>query len=151
MTTEWVNIYKKDNRPTAADISDYIANPLWDDLNDFLRKNYDLTQGLFYSNCLMDGGAWAGWNVKYAKNSKTLCTLYPKQGSFLALVPVSNKDIDEAEMIINYLSEYTQNLWNSTKSGHYGKSLAFEVTCESILHDVKMLIQLRRKPKGVPQ
>jgi AraC family transcriptional regulator len=61
----------------------------------------------------MDGGAWKGWNVKYRKGGRALCSLYPKQGYFLALVP------------------------------YEGKSNAFEVSSEDVLQDVKNLIALR--------
>jgi hypothetical protein len=76
---------------------------------------------LSYSGCSMDGGAWKGWNVKYKKSGKVLCSLYPKQGYFLALVPFE------------------------------GNSNAFEVSDEDVLREVKDLIALRvssQKRKG---
>jgi hypothetical protein len=146
---EWHLLYGKDKQPTLVEISDYVAYPLWDDLNAFLSENYEIKPKLSYSGCSMDGGMWSGWNVKYAKGGKGLCSLYPKHGCFLALISVSNKDASEAEMLIHTCSEYTQKLWSNTKSGYHGKSLAFEATNEDILHDIKRLIQLRRKIKKI--
>jgi hypothetical protein len=46
----------------------------------------------------MDNNIWRGWNIKYQKSGKSICTIYPQQGYFLALVPgksfeVRNKNI----------------------------------------------------------
>jgi len=95
----------------------------------------------------MDKGFWKGWNVKYKKGCKALCTLYPKQGYFMILIPVSAKDIVEADLLIPLCDEYIQNLYNTTKAGKTGKSLAVEVKSENILRDVKNLVALRIKSK----
>jgi AraC family transcriptional regulator len=81
--------------------------------------------------------------VKYRKNGKSLCTLYPKQGYFVALINISDKESVEADLLIPACDEYTHEIYNKTQSGTYGKSLALEVTSQSILHDVKNLIVLR--------
>jgi len=91
----------------------------------------------------MDGGAWKGWNVKYAKNGKSLCTLYPKQGFLQLLVPVGLHDIDEAELLMPQCTEYTQDLFKNAPSLHIGKSLAYEVRDRDVLNDVKKLIEIR--------
>ena len=72
-----------------------------------------------------------------------MCTLYPKQGYFIALIAVGSKEVVEADSLIPFCDEYTQNLYSQTKFGTVGKSLPVEVTNESILCDVKNLIALR--------
>jgi AraC family transcriptional regulator len=91
----------------------------------------------------MDKGFWKGWNIKYQKNCKSLCTIYPKQGYFMTLIPVSAIDFDEANLIITRCSKYMQELYSRIKSGKTGKSLAVEVKNKSILRDVKSFIALR--------
>ena len=46
-----------------------------------------------YSNCAMDNNVWRGWNIKYQKSGKSLCTIYPQQGYFLALVPCKSFEV----------------------------------------------------------
>ena len=72
-----------------------------------------------------------------------MCTLYPKQGYFVALIAVGAKEIDEADLLIPFCEGYTQKLYSRTEYGTAGKSLAFEVTSEEILFDEKRLIALR--------
>jgi AraC family transcriptional regulator len=91
----------------------------------------------------MDEGFWMGWNVKYSKSGKALCTLYPKQGHFIALVNIGAKESVEADLMIPLCDEYTQELYRDTKSGKQGKSLALEITNDSVLCDLKELIALR--------
>ncbi len=84
-----------------------------------------------------------GWNVKYRKGGKALCSLYPKQGYFAALIAIGEKEKTEAEMLMPHCDAYTRELYAKTKAGATGKSLGVEVTSESILRDVKALIEIR--------
>lgn len=51
--------------------------------------------------------------------------------------------MNEAEFLMPQCTEYTQNLFKQTVTGYNGKSLAFDVKNENILHDMKNLIELR--------
>jgi AraC-like DNA-binding protein len=119
-----------------------IPGLLWDDLAIYLRESYNVQPQLFYSGCSMQDGYWKGWNVKYKKSNKALCTLYPKQGYFIALITVGKKEIVEADLLIPLCDEYTQNLYYKTDFGSVGKSLPIEVKNASILYDVKELIAI---------
>ena len=141
----WSELFNDAHEPSDSQLKQFVNTPLWDDLDDFLQQTYAVKPKLSYSNCSMDKGFWMGWNVKYKKSGKALCTLYPKQGYFMALIPVGVKEMDEADLLIHTCEEYIQDLYNKTKRGAAGKSLAVEVTGESILHDIKKLIALRVK------
>lgn len=91
----------------------------------------------------MDQGAWKGWNVKHKKGGRSLCTLYPKQGYFIALIPIGAREMPEVDLLMPLCDAYTQDLYRQTKSGAGGKSLAVEVKSEAILRDVKELVALR--------
>ncbi len=136
-------LYGKDNEPTLAQIREFAATPLWDDLAEHLQAAYNAAPKLFYSGCSMDGGYWMGWNVKYKNGGKALCSLYPKQGYYAALTAVGEKEKAEAELLMPHCDAYTRELYAKTKSGAAGKSLGVEVTSESILRDVKALIAIR--------
>jgi AraC family transcriptional regulator len=140
---EWSELYSSDNEPSDAQIRDYVDIPLWDDLDNHIRQAYNIKPKLSYSGFAMDKGMWKGWNVKYQKRGKSLCTLYPKQGYIQALVPVGAREVNEAELLMPLCSDYTQNLFEQTKRGKSGMSLAFVVESENVLHDMKELIAIR--------
>ena len=139
----WNEMYNAKNEPSENHIIEFVKTPLWENLDSYLKQKYNIQPQLFFSNCSMDKGYWKGWNVKYKKSGKSLCTLYPKEGYFLVLIPVSAKDLDEAEILIKLCDKYTQDLFHQTKSGNTGKSLAMEVKNKKILADVKSLVALR--------
>lgn len=141
---EWIDLYPNSIEPTEKDISNFIANPLWEKLYDFLKENYKVDPDYSYSSC----SAQPGWNVKYKKGGKSLCTLYPMDGYFIALVVVGNKELPEVEIILPTCTEYVQGLFEKTRSvGNMGRWLMINVTDEEILEDVENLIQIRRKIK----
>lgn len=140
---QWSELWDAEHEPSGSQTKEFVATPLWDALDNHLQHNYKVKPKLFYSGCSMDKGIWKGWNVKYKKSGKALCTLYPKQGYFLALVPVGLREMNEVELLMPLCTEYTQNLYQQTISGHHGKSLAFDVRNNSILDDMKKLIALR--------
>lgn len=140
---QWSELYGDGHQPLDNQIKEYVNTPLWDDLANHLQQTYNVKPILFFSCCSMDRGFWKGWNVKYKKGGKALCTLYPKQGYFIALIAVGAKEIAEADLLIPLFDEYTQNLYRRTEFGTLGKSLPVEITNENILRDVKNLIALR--------
>ena len=140
---EWVKLFTPDKQPSESDISDYIHNPLWEDLNSFLRDNYEIEPTYAYSAC----SGQPGWNIKYQKAGRSLCTLYPMEGFFIALVVIGNKELKEAELIMPSCEESTQSIFAHADVVMGGRWLMIKVENEIILDDLKRLIQLRRKIK----
>ena len=141
---QWSELFDGNNQLTDAHIREFIASPLWDELNEFLQRTYGVMPELSYSGCSMQ----SGWNVKYKKGGKSLCTLYPMQGYFIALVVVGKKEATEADLLIHSCDTYTQGLYKQSPSSAMGRWLMIEVTSESILNDVKSLIALRTGVKS---
>lgn len=139
----WNTLYLADHQPTAAEISAYIDNPLWEKLNKFLVNSYDIAPEYSYSKCSLQ----AGWNIKYKKAGRSLCTLYPLGGFFIAMVVIGAKELGETELRLPALDPYTQALYERTSEAMGSKWLMINVTTESILNDVEALIQIRRKIK----
>jgi len=83
-------VFNKENQPTEDEIKDFVGTkifPLFADLDNHLCESYKIKPKLAYSSCAMDNNIWRGWNIKYQKSGKSLCTIYPQQGYFLVLVP----------------------------------------------------------------
>ena len=102
-------VFNKENQPTEAEIKDFVGAEiftLFADLDSHLREGYKIKPKLAYSSCAMDNNMWRGWNIKYQKSGKSLCTIYPQQGYFLVLVPgkpfeVRNEDnVGEVKMAV---------------------------------------------------
>ncbi|WP_283606466.1 DUF3788 domain-containing protein [Faecalispora anaeroviscerum] len=140
---EWTQLYGPDRQPSAAEIAEYSNNPLWGEINRFLQQNYEAQPSYSYSSCF----AQPGWNVKYQKGGRSLCTLYPMDGYFIALVVIGAAEQAEAELLMPMCDRYTQELFSNTAFSAGGRWLMMGVTSEAILEDVKYLIQTRRKIK----
>ena len=90
-------VFDKETQPTESEIKDFVGTKHFTDLDKYLCDSHKVKPKLAYSNCSMDNNVWRGWNIKYQKKGKSLCTIYPQKGYFLALVPgksfeVRNKD-----------------------------------------------------------
>ncbi|AGL03512.1 DUF3788 domain-containing protein [Desulfoscipio gibsoniae] len=139
----WSELYNQDNQPTLQDINDYVNCELWPGLCSFLESTYNVVPKLEYSKCSMQ----KGWNVKYKKGSKSLCTLYPMNGYFIALIVIGKKEQIDSELIMPSCNAYVQRLFSKTAFSAGGKWLMIEVRERTVLEDVLKLIQLRVKPK----
>lgn len=139
----WNEFYTKDNRPDLSSVSAYIDSPLWDELCSHLEDTYGVSPIVEYSAC---SGA-PGWNLKYKKGGRALCTLYPAQGFFTCLVSVGRKEIMEAELLLETCTDYLRKLYKNTRPFNGGLWLMINVTSPEVLEDVKTLISLRAKKK----
>ena len=140
---QWSEMFARDREPSESQIREFVGTNLWDDLDSHLKQAYHVRPKVSYSGCSMDQEMWKGWNVKYQKSGKSLCTLYPKPGYIQSLVPVSLQDVGEAELMLPMFTEYTQNLFKQSATGRTGMSLAFIVEDEAVLQDMKDFIALR--------
>jgi len=146
MNTQWNELFSKENEPTEAQIKEYVNTPLFDELDGHLREAYKVKPKLAYSGCKMDGGNWSGWNIKYQKSGKSLCTLYPKQGYLQLLVTIGVRGVNEAELLMPMCTEYVQDIFSKSEFNG-SRILGIELHDESVLQDVKNLIEIRARTK----
>lgn len=135
----WNELYNSDNEPTMGNIKTYVNTDLWGKLCNYLETQYKVSPNIEYSKC----SAQPGWNVKYKKSNKSLCTLYPMKNYFIVLVVIGNKEQDEAEIIMKSCTTYIQELYKKTTFSCGGRWLMIEVRDEMILEDVNKLVRLR--------
>lgn len=139
----WHLLFGPDHEPSFDDISTYIGSDLWNKLNCILQDTYKTAPKRTYSKC---GGA-PGWNVKYQKGGKSLCTLYPHEGFFVALVVIGNKETPETELILPTLSGCVQEMYGRVPFLCGGKWLMITVDSARVFEDVTRLITIRAKAK----
>lgn len=143
MTMKWCELFEIDKKPTQADISKFINNPLWNDLCFFIEQTFSVLPQIEYSKC----SAARGWNVKYKKGSRSICTLYPNEKYFTILVTIGSKEAMETEIRLLSFDSKIQDLYHSTKPFNGARWLMIDVINSDILANVKDLICIRTKPK----
>lgn len=147
MDMKWNDLFGADRIPSFEDIRAFIGDtkPIWDELLSYIEETYKSKPQLDYSKC----SAQPGWNVKYKKSGKSLCTLYPMPGYFIALVVVGRKEENEVELAIEAgrFSTYVKELYQNTAFSAMGRWLMIEVKHKDILDDIKGLIEIRVKSK----
>ncbi len=137
---DWSALYGPDSEPTGEMMRDYIGNPLWDTFHTRLQEQYQVQPSASYSKC----AGQPGWNVKYQKGGKSLCTLYPMEGYFIALVVMGAKEEAEAALLMPHATQYVRELYERTPFSCGGRWLMLHVTDEAVLEDVLRLIAIRR-------
>lgn len=138
MPDKWDKL-DKDVIPELRTIATWVNTPLWAEFLQYMEETYQIRTTIEYSGC----GMAPGWNVKLRKSGKGLCTLYPQDGWFIALVVIGPKEKDEMELMLPTLGEYTQSLYANTKEGMGQRWLMFQVRDATILDDVKQCIGIR--------
>ena len=131
--------FLQDKIPTFPEISRFIGNFVWDDFNQTLQERYAAKPLTQYSTCSMQ----RGWNIKYKKSGKALCTLYPMEGFFIALVVLGDKHQVAAEAVLPLCQTKIQELYKKTPSSLGGKWLMIEVINQTDAEDVQRLISVR--------
>ncbi len=76
-------------KPSMAIIKDFVDNVLFEQLCDYLEQTHQSKPSIEYSQCSMQ----YGWNIKYKKSGRALCTIYPEAGRFTALVVVGQREV----------------------------------------------------------
>ncbi|QNL44854.1 DUF3788 domain-containing protein [Oscillibacter hominis] len=140
---DWNTLYPKNAQPTLAEFSAYVDSPLWEQLHGHLKTTYGVVPKLEHSVC---SGA-PGWNLKYKKGGRALCTLYPAQGRFTCLVSIGGREAPEAEELLCTCTEDVRTLYEQAKPFQGGRWLMIDVTTPEILEDVMALIALRMKKR----
>ncbi|KAF5038951.1 hypothetical protein DSECCO2_548980 [anaerobic digester metagenome] len=139
----WHLMFSENQAPSLEQMSDYVGSGRrrWNHLNEYLQSTYHVQPIIEYSSC----SAQPGWNVKYKKSGKALCTLYPLKDSFIVLVVVGPKhDAQVAfEMDARMYTASVTNVFSKAKPMAIGRWLMIEVVDDKVLEDIKHLIGIR--------
>jgi len=133
----------KSHAPTLQEIQAVLGTtyPLWEKLTRFIAENYPIPVEW------NSGGKTYGWNIWYRKSGKTLTTLFPEQGYFIAQVVLGKVQVEQALQL--ELGENVGRLLRETPQYHDGRWLFIPVRSERDVADVQQLLQVKRKPKPV--
>ena len=90
-------MFDKEVPPTEFEVRNFVGTELFMDLHNYVCDRYKVKPKMAYSNCAMNNNIWRGWNIKYQKSGKSLCTIYPQQGYFLVSVPGKSFEVRSDE------------------------------------------------------
>ena len=83
-----IDLQDKNNSPALEEIGEYVCNPVFMQFCLEIMDTYKCHEKIEYSSC-----SWEkGFNVKFKKAGKSLCTIYPREGYMTVLVVVGNKE-----------------------------------------------------------
>lgn len=139
--TEYL-ILDRSHEPTMEEIASYIKDcprRMWQDMTDFLKSDGRVKQQIAYSIC----SGKPGWNVKYKRGGKALCTLYPEKDCFIALIVLGQDNRDTFDIVRESYCGYITELYDKCTLFNGTKWLMINVTDEGILDDVKKLMALK--------
>lgn len=138
-------ILDRNVEPDLEVIQNYICEPArdrWLAMISHIESEYKAKPQIAYSVC----AGKPGWNVKYKKSGKALCTLYPEQDSFIALVVLNSENMSRFEAERTVFTDDVNNLFNSSKPFNGTKWLMIRINSDEVLRDVKRLFELKLKP-----
>ncbi|MDF9823839.1 hypothetical protein M2475_000144 [Breznakia sp. PF5-3] len=135
---EWHELYPPNNEPSIKEISNYINNPLWDTLDVLLVSEKKAKRKIEYSGCSLKG-----WNIKYKKKGKNLCTIYPYEKYFKLLVVVPEKEKEEADLLIDLCGDNAKEAYKKYDFFNGGKWMIIDIEKEGDVKDALEFIALR--------
>lgn len=125
--------------PTLDDLAHFIATPLWLDFLDHVQTTYPVKPVFTYSKCSLEHG----WNVKFQKSRKTLCTVYPRTGDFCVMVVIADKQRPLLFDALPTFSDAVRTCWQNTREANGQRWLMLDAINEDVLSDIKTLLAIR--------
>jgi hypothetical protein len=115
------------------------ARARWRALTAHIESAYGVRPQIAYSVC----AGQPGWNVKYKKGGRALCTLYPEPDGFIALVVLSRADMDKLEAVRPAYTPYLLALYDGCRLFNNTRWLMIRVANDAVLDDVERLLRLK--------
>lgn len=128
--------------PSLKQILDYMndyARENWKDISNFFENEYKATPSVSYSSC----SAMPGWNVKYKKGSKSLCTIYPDKEYFTILLVVNNDAVNKIMQEESKYSKYFLDVIRNSGSLNDCKWLMIGVDDSLVVEDIKRVVNIK--------
>lgn len=137
----WMELFPKEVMPSGEEIAKYIEIPLFKQLCDSLETDFSCKSKIEFSKCSLQ----PGWNLKYRKSGRPVCTIYPEKGHFFCMISTNQKMQPDADLFLAGCDEYLQKLSENTPALNGGKWLMIDVTDEEIMRETMELVAIRIK------
>lgn len=127
--------------PNIEEISNYIRNPVFMQFCSDIKDTYKCNEKIEYSGCSLE----KGWNIKFKKSGKTLCTIYPREGYFTVMVVVGRKEKESVEKTLPECTSELQRIYKQTKEGNGQRWLMIDLEdLDDLYKDIFRVINIRR-------
>lgn len=136
-----IDLKDKNNPPAIEAISEYVRNPVFVQFCSEIKNTYKCNEKIEYSSC-----SWEkGWNIKFKKAGKTLCTVYPRENYFTVMIVIGKKEKPFVEAILSDCTVELSDIYHQTQEGNGQRWLMIDLEdTESLYDDVLRLIEIRR-------
>lgn len=144
MGQDFPRMIDKAHKPTEDEMANFIGEPAkgaWIEIRRFIEEHYDIIPETVF------GGAKYGWEIRYRKSGKTLCSLTPEKGGVMVLIVLGKQESEKALSMQKELSFKIYKLIEGTKQLHDGRWLWIRLLTANDANDVKKLLPIKRKPK----
>lgn len=126
--------------PQIEDFRAVIHNRLFEEFLQSMKAVYSCEPQMEFSKC-----AWEyGWNMKFKKKGRNLCTLYAREQYFTLLIVIGKKEAPFLEAMLPQLDAVLQEIILETAEGNQQRWLMIDVEDEgSLYQDIWKLLALR--------
>lgn len=136
------DLQDKTHCPSFDELCEYIRNPAFDKFCQKMRSDYRCTEKTEFSSCSLE----KGWNLKFKKSGKTLCTIYPRESYFTVMLVIGRKEKESFETILPDCTPALREIYHNTKEGNGQRWLMVSLEDEDEMYlDVFRIIEIRAK------
>lgn len=126
-----IELQNYDYCPTLEEICEYIRNPVFNTFCSEIKTKYNINSQIEFSKC-----SWElGWNVKFRKSKKSLCTIYPRTMYFTVLIVIGRREKDQVESLLPSCSKEIQEIYRQTNEGNGQKWLMIDLEDKDTMYD----------------
>lgn len=136
-----INIQDKSVCPTLKEVNEYVGKSVFEQFCSQIKEKYNCKEKLEYSSC-----SWEkGWNIKFKKAGRNLCTIYPRAGYFSVMIVVGAKEKESVDQIMPSCNKALQSIYEQTKEGNGQKWMLIDILDAGVMYDdIFRLIEIRR-------
>ncbi len=139
-----IDLHNFQETPDLEAVSSLVKNQTFDHFCERIMTVYKVKPLFEFSRCSFA----YGWNLKFKKSGKGLCTIYPKEGYFTVLVVIGQKEKLQAEAMLSSCCEGLKACYEQCEEGNGQRWLMLDVEDEgAFMDDVLKLIELRAQKR----
>ena len=141
--TNMIDIQDKEYCPALEEVGEYVGRPCFLKFCSDIRRKYGCGEKVEFSA----GSMARGWNIKFKKAGRALCTVYPREGYFTVLVVIGTKEKEAVEAMLPECEARLQEIYHETQEGNGQRWLMIDLEEEGRMYEeVLRLIEIRRGP-----
>jgi hypothetical protein len=132
----------REEQPSELMIDERIGKevlPVWKDVRNYLGEQYPdyHPEVIFYND-------QEGWAFRYRSGLQHLCTLFPEQGAFTALIPLGPQEDQKALEMLDFFNARIRKLLSRQSTLPQGRWLWLRLEDHTDFVGFKLLLDLKK-------